>query len=50
MVKIPKFKIVDNVRILKYKNMFAIGYVPNWSKEVFLIKKVKKTVVLDICC
>ena len=41
----PKFKIVDNVRILKYKNMFAIGYVPNWSKEVFMIKKVKK-----LCC
>ena len=24
----------------KYKNIFAKGYVPNWSKEVFVIKKV----------
>ena len=42
----PKFKIVDNVRISKHKNMFAIGYVPNWSKEVFMIKKVKKNCVV----
>ena len=24
--------------------MFAKGYVPNWSEDVFLIKKVKNTV------
>ena len=40
----PKFKIGDIVRISKYKNIFAKGYFPNWSKEVFLIKKVKNTV------
>ena len=34
----------DHVRISKYKNIFAKGYVPNWSEEVFLIKKVKNTV------
>ena len=28
----------------KYKNIFAKGYRPNWSEEVFLIKKVKNTV------
>ena len=28
----PKFKIGDIVRISKYKNIFAKGYVPNWSK------------------
>ena len=33
--KDPKFKIGDTVRISKYKNIFAKGYVPNWSKEVF---------------
>ena len=32
----PKFKVGDQVRISKYKNIFAKGYVPNWS-EVFLI-------------
>ena len=42
--KDPKFKIVDIVRILKYKNIFVKGYVPNWSEEVFLIKKVGKTI------
>ena len=34
----------DIVRISKYKNIFVKGYVPNWSKEVFVIKKVKNTV------
>ena len=27
----PKFKVGDNVRISKYKNIFAKGYTPNWS-------------------
>ena len=34
----PKFKISDIVRISKYKNIFAKGYVPNWSEDVFVIK------------
>ena len=42
--KNPKFKIGDNVRISKYKNVFVKGYTPNWSEEVFVIKKVKNTV------
>ena len=42
--KDPKFKVGDHVRILKYKNIFAKGYVPNWSEEVFIIKKVKNTI------
>ena len=42
----PKFEIADNVRISKHKNKFAIGYVPNWSKEVFMIKKLKKNCVV----
>ena len=28
----------------KYKNIFAKGYVPSWSGEVYAIKKVKNTV------
>ena len=40
----PKFKIGHFVRISKYKNIFAKGYVPNWSEEMFVIKKVKNTV------
>ena len=40
----PKFKVGDHVRISKYKNIFTKGYMPNWSEEVFVIKKVKNTV------
>ena len=40
----PKFKVRDHVRISKYKNIFAKGYTPNWSEEVFVIKKIKNTV------
>ena len=40
----PKFKVGDHVRISKYKNIFAKGYAPNWSEEIFVIKKVKNTV------
>ena len=39
--KDPKFKVGDRARISKYKNIFAKGYMPNWSEEVFIIKKVK---------
>ena len=42
--KDPKFKAGDHVRISKYKNIFTKGYMPNWSEEVFVIKKVKITV------
>ena len=37
--KDPKFKVGDYVRISKYKNIFAKGYTPNWSEEMFMIKK-----------
>ena len=39
-----KFKISDNVRILKCKNIYAESYVPNLSEEIFVIKKFKNTV------
>ena len=47
--KDPKFKVGDNVRISKYKNIFAKRYTPNCSEEVFVIKKVKNTVPLTYC-
>ena len=37
--KDPKYKIGDIARISKYKNIFAKGCTPNWSEEVFVIKK-----------
>ena len=39
-----KFKVGDYVRISKYKNIFAKGYILNWSEEVFMTTKVKNTV------
>ena len=42
--KDPKFKVGDRVRISNYKNIFAKGYMPNWSEEVFVITKIKNTV------
>ena len=45
----PKFKFGDHVRISKYKNIFAKGYTPNWSEDVFVIKAVKKNNSVDIC-
>ena len=37
-------KISDIVRISKYKNVFAKGYTPNWSEDVFMIKNFKNSV------
>ena len=37
--KDPKFKIGDHVRISKFKNVFAKGCAPNWSEEIFVVKK-----------
>ena len=39
-----KFKVGDHVRISKYKNIFAKGYAPNWSEEVFVVSKIQNTV------
>ena len=37
--KYPKFKVGYHVRISEYKNIFAKGYMPNLSEEIFVIKK-----------
>ena len=42
--KDPKFKAGDHVRILKYKNIFAEGYMPNWSEEIFVISTIENAV------
>ena len=39
-----KFKVGDHVRISKFKNVFAKGYTPNWSEEIFAVKKIKNAV------
>ena len=42
--KDPKFKTGDRVRISKYKSIFAKGYTPNWSEEVFIVNKIENTI------
>ena len=42
--KNPEFKVGDHLRISKYKNIFAKGYMPNCSEEIFIIKKIENTV------
>ena len=42
--KHSRFKVGDRVRISRYKNIFAKGYTPNWSKEIFTVDKVNDTV------
>ena len=42
--KNPKFIVGDDPAISKYENIFAKGYTPNWSEEIFVIKKDKNTV------
>ena len=42
--KDPKFNIGDIVRTSKYKNIFTKVFTPNWSEEIFVIKKVRNTV------
>ena len=39
--KDTNFKVGDFVRICKYKNIFAKGYMPNWPEEVFISSKLK---------
>ena len=46
--KDPKFQVGDHVRISKYKNLFAKGYTPKWSEEVFVVSIIKSS--LDLCC
>ena len=42
--KDSKSKVGDHVRISKLKNIFATGYILNWSEEVFIRSKIRNTV------
>ena len=42
--KDSRFKVGNRVRISKFKNIFAKGYTPNWSKEIFIVDKINDTV------
>ena len=38
--KDPKYKVGDDVKISKYKNIFAKGYTQNWSEKDFVLVKL----------
>ncbi|KAL4153102.1 hypothetical protein QTP88_000935 [Uroleucon formosanum] len=38
-----QFNVGDNVRISTYKGVFAKGYSPSWSTEIFKIVKINET-------
>ena len=42
--KDSRFKVGDRVRISKFKNIFAKGYTPNWSSEIFIADKINDAV------
>ena len=42
--KDSRFKVGDRVRIFKFKNVFAKGYTPHWSREIFIVNKINYTV------
>ena len=42
--KDSRFKVGDRVRRSKFKNIFAKGYTPNKSKEIFILDKINDTV------
>ena len=42
--KRSRFKVGDRVGISKFKNIFAKGYTPNRSKEIFIVNKINDTV------
>lgn len=37
-------KVGDKVRLSKYATVFRRGFLPNWSDEIFVITKVRRTV------
>ena len=42
--KSARYNVGDRVRTSKFKNIFAKGYTPNWSREIFIVNKINDTV------
>ena len=41
---IRKSEKLQNFMLSEEQNPIRIGYAPNWSEEIFIIKKIKNTV------
>ena len=47
LVKTLMKKILNlkaHIRVSKYKNIFAKGFTPSWSEDIFVISKIRNTV------
>ena len=44
--KSARYNVCDRVRVPKLKNIFAKGYTPNWSREIFIINKIDDTHII----
>ena len=42
--KKDSMNVGDRVRISKFKNIFAKGYTPKWSREIFIVDKINDIV------
>ena len=42
--KSARYNVGNRVRISKFKNIFAKGYTPNWSREILIVNKINDTV------
>ena len=42
--KSARYNVGDRVRIPKFKNIFAKGYTPNWSRQILIVDKINDTV------
>ena len=42
--KDSRFNVGGRVRISKFENIFAKGYTPNWSREIFIVNQINDTV------
>lgn len=38
--RLASFKVGDHVRLSKFRTVFERGYTPNWTTEIFTIRKV----------
>ena len=41
--KLPKFQVVDYVRVPDKRNIYSKGYTTNWNRELFKIHSINKT-------
>lgn len=39
--RVARFKVGDFVRLSKYRMLFDKGYTPNWTTEIFKVRKVQ---------